>query len=88
MGGTVTDLNGVELITIKQMAKASGVCASSIRGFEAMGLLRNYGVTVVRNGTWRYFYKRDALKLAQIKADRKARRDSILRAQTSNYGYD
>jgi len=79
----ITDLSGNKLISIGEMAKKSGVSASAIRGYEVLGLLRNTGVQVIRQGKIRYYNPRDSWKIAQIKASRMTKRDEKLVRQNS-----
>lgn len=81
MAKNVQDLKGETLISIGEMSRKSGVSASAIRGYEIMGLLAQYGITVIRSGNYRYFSKDDAMKLAQIKADRLTERNLKLSLQ-------
>lgn len=84
----VQDLSGgPQLITIGEMAKKSGVSASAIRGYEKLGLLRQYGIPVIREGSFRYFNPEDSWKLAQIKASRVANRNEILASQGGNHDH-
>jgi hypothetical protein len=79
----LTDLSGNILISIGQMAKASGVCASSLRGYETLGLMAKYGIEVSRHGKSRYYKSEDSWRIAQIKAERATRRNRLLGSQSS-----
>ena len=72
------------LISINEMSKLSGVCISSIRGYEALGLLPTYGIKVFRDEGKRFYRKDDVFKMAQIKAERVMNRNRILASQSSH----
>ena len=84
MDTRIRALDGTELISIGKMAKASGVCASALRGYEELGLMNQYGIYVHRVGTYRYYRPNDAMKIAQIKSDRVTTRNRKLGRQSSN----
>lgn len=81
MKAVVTDTNGRELVSIKVISQKAKVSPSAIRGYEQLGLLRKYDVSVIRHGNNRYFYLEDYWKLSSIKIDRVSRRNQILASQ-------
>lgn len=81
------DSTGRHWVTMKKIVELSSVCPSSIRGYEAMGLFRQYGVEIIKIGQTRYFDPKQAHRIAQIQMERVSSRNAKLASYGNKNGY-